>query len=164
MKSNTLKTLVVLIVLVLISFVLFEIAKAPETEQFLDEGLAVLPGDDAQVILGKLRFNVSVARTPEERAQGLSGIESLDDDAGLLFVFDTPARYSFWMRDMNIPIDIIWIGEDQQVVHIEESVDPSTYPSKFAPPTSALYVLEVNSGSVERAGVSVGDSVVIEGL
>jgi hypothetical protein len=164
MNAKAYKTLAVFIAVVVIAFVIFEFAQAPQTEDFLDKGLSILPGDDAKVILGRQSLVVNVARTSEERAQGLSGIESLPDNEGLLFVFDSPGKYSFWMKDMNFPIDIVWIDEGMKVVHIENNISPDTYPTNFISSRDASYVLEVNSGVVERAGVSVGDSVVIEGL
>jgi uncharacterized membrane protein (UPF0127 family) len=164
MNAKAYKTLAVFIAVVVIAFVIFEFAQAPQTEDFLDRGLAILPGDDAKVILGKQNLTVNVARTAEERSRGLSGVESLSENRGLLFVFVTPGKYGFWMKDMNFPIDIVWIDERMRVAHIENNVSPNTYPTNFTPSQDALYVLEVNAGIVEKAGVSVGDTVVIEGL
>ena len=77
---------------------------------------AVEPGEEAIQaisivnIVGKT-LQVDLALTDEEKARGLSGRESLDEDEGMLFVFDVPGNYGFWMKDMNFAIDIIWLNE-----------------------------------------------------
>jgi len=60
-------------------------------------------------------IKVDLALTPETQEKGLSGRSGLKDDEGMLFVFEKPDKYSFWMKDMNFPIDIIWMGEDMRV-------------------------------------------------
>src|SRR4051812_1798797 len=60
---------------------------------------------------------VDLATTPTTREQGLSGRAALPENHGMLFVFDTPGVYPFWMKDMNFPIDMIWISNDMKVVY-----------------------------------------------
>src|SRR5512136_601336 len=62
-----------------------------------------------RVMVGGVRFEVEVAQTPGTREKGLSGRTGLVDGQGMLFVFDKPDRYMFWMKDMLFPIDIIYI-------------------------------------------------------
>lgn len=78
--------------------------------------------------------------------KGLSGRSSLQRDQGMLFVFEKPGKYCFWMKDMNFPIDIIWINESKKVVTVKENVKPESYPDSFCPSESARYVIEVNAG------------------
>lgn len=101
-------------------------------------------------------FRVDVVNTPETRGRGLSGREQLGKDEGMWFVFDHPARYGFWMKDMNFPIDIIWLDDRYRVVHIEANVSPNTYPKSFTPDEESLYVLEVAAGRAEVAGITEG--------
>jgi sulfite exporter TauE/SafE len=66
-----------------------------------------------------------------------------------------------WMKDMLIPIDMIWIDSLGRVVHIEERVNPKTYPKVFQPEgVSAKYVLELPEGYVERNDVKEGDLMI----
>jgi len=111
------------------------------------------------VNLGGGVFTVDVVNTPETRAQGLSGRKKLAPRAGMMFVYSSSGQYSFWMKDMHFPIDIIWLNTDKKIVHIEEYVTPQSYPESFAPDQPARYVLEVNAGVVARQNVSVGDTV-----
>ena len=113
----------------------------------------------AALTVGSATVSVGIADSDEERIQGLSGIASLGAQEGLLFVFDQPDRYGFWMKDMRFPIDIIWIGEDRRVVDITRSATPETYPARFMPSAPAQYVLEVNEGWSDAHGIVVGDHV-----
>jgi hypothetical protein len=97
-----------------------------------------------------------IVNTPESRTLGLSGRESLPEDTAMLFVFDKPGIYKFWMKDMNFPIDIIWLDENKKIIHIEENIAPETYPASFGPEKDSLYVLEANAGFASKKGLQVG--------
>ncbi|MEX0931776.1 MAG: DUF192 domain-containing protein [Candidatus Paceibacterota bacterium] len=116
---------------------------------------------DAEVSIRDAVFSVHVADTPEEQVQGLSFQESLPEYSGVWFAFDSPSPRGFWMKDMLFPIDIIWLNSAMQVVHVEHSLTPDTYPQTFAPPVSAQFVLEIRAGLAEREGIVVGDSASI---
>ena len=110
-------------------------------------------------VIGKQVLNVSVADTPEKREQGLSGTASLTDKQGMLFVFDSPNRPSFWMKDMNYSLDIIWIDENKKIVGVSENLDPSSYPHTFSPLMPVMYALEVPACSYKALSLRVGDSI-----
>ena len=99
---------------------------------------------------------LEIARTPEARAMGLSGRATLPDDFGLLFVFPEDDRYGFWMKDMLIPIDIVWIASDGRIVGVRSDVAPDTYPEAFFPPEPIRYVLEMRAGEAARRGYAPG--------
>ena len=100
------------------------------------------------------------AISPEEQAQGLSGTTYLNSHDGMLFEFPYENLWNFWMKDMLIPIDIVWISKEMTIVHIEHSLTPETYPNSFGPSTNALYVLEVASGIAQKAKLKVGDKII----
>lgn len=109
----------------------------------------------------KLSFNdktfmVEVVKDKNSRAKGLSGREKLPPYHGMLFVFEEPAKYCFWMKDTKFSLDIIWLDESKTVVDIEKYVSPETYPASFCPETPALYGLEVSAGIVEQTGLEIG--------
>ena len=100
------------------------------------------------------------ARTDTERDLGLGQRASLPADEGMLFIFNTPAQYAFWMKDMSFPIDMIWLDADFNIVYIASNVSPATYPETFSPnPTSepSLYVLETNAGYAARNELTIGE-------
>lgn len=102
----------------------------------------------------------AVADSDDEREQGLAGTHFLNDKSAMFFVFDESDEHGFWMKGMTIPIDIIWLNELYQIVHIEENVEPSTYPKVLKPSAPAKYGVEVNAGWVARNGVKVGDVII----
>jgi len=107
---------------------------------------------------------VDVARSDEEKARGLSGKKSLNENEGMLFIFDQKYQPSFWMFDMNFPLDIIWISDDV-IVDIDRNVPipkPNTLDYQlplYTPEKPINYVLEVNAGFCEKNSIEVGDSV-----
>lgn len=113
------------------------------------------------VQVGGVKIFVKIADEPHERIQGLSGTESLGDFEGLLFAFDSSDRHGVWMKDMNYPIDIIWLNEEGVIVHIETRVSPRTYPKTFRPPVPARYVLEMNERMVESFNIRTGQQVIL---
>ena len=130
------------------------------------------PSDVTKVpnfVINGVQINVEIALTPEARTQGLSGRASLGEKEGMLFVFDAPGKYGFWMKDMNFPIDIVWftpsegneagLAEDLRVVSIKKDARPESYPESFTPDEEAKYVLEVESGFADKYNIQVGDRV-----
>lgn len=101
-------------------------------------------------------IRATVASTTEDEEKGLGGRDSMPEDQGMLFVFDNPGIYSFWMKDMQFSLDMVWIGQDKKVVGIASDISPSTYPDVFMADSAILYVLELNSGAAERFGISTG--------
>lgn len=108
-------------------------------------------------VLGSTTLQVSVADTREARVQGLSGTPILPSGIGKLFVFESDDAWSIWMKDMQYPLDIIWLDHARTIVHVEENVSPDTYPESFSSPTPARYVLEVNASTTAAHGWEVGD-------
>lgn len=97
-----------------------------------------------------------IANDPTKRELGLSGRTSLPSGSGLLFIFPTPGKYGFWMKDMNFPIDIIWIRPDRTVAGVARDISPSTFPELFYPPSDIQFVLELNAGKSDFLGVATG--------
>ena len=102
---------------------------------------------------------VELALTNEAKEQGLSGRTALGENEGMLFVFDRPDKYSFWMKGMKFPLDIIWLGENLKVVYIKKEVKPETFPESYKPDAEAKYVLEVQAGFSDKNNLKTGDSV-----
>jgi uncharacterized membrane protein (UPF0127 family) len=98
--------------------------------------------------------------------RGLGGRESLPDDRGMLFVFPDSGRHAFWMKDMLIPIDIIWVSAEGQVVDVQTAQPEPGVPDpqlrRYNPSGEAKYVLEVRAGLAAEKGVEVGDKAQIE--
>jgi uncharacterized membrane protein (UPF0127 family) len=97
-------------------------------------------------------ISAELAITQEERGRGLMFRKRLGFDQGMLFVFDEEGFHSFWMKNMSISLDFIWLDKDRRIIHIEKNVPPCeqepcpTYTSKVP----AMYFLELKAGSVEK--------------
>jgi len=101
-------------------------------------------------------FAIEIADSPAEREQGLSNRKEVPGDYGLLFIFPAAGSYGFWMKDMLVSIDIIWLSDDGTVIGIEEAISPETYPTVYQAPTPVRYVLETRAGEARTQGWSVG--------
>ena len=108
------------------------------------------------VLIGETRIPVSIADTLRTRAKGLSGTPSLELGTGKLFIFDRPDQYAFWMKDMQYPLDIVWVDSDWKVVDITYNALPESYPSTFSPAIPAQYVLELNAGEAVVDNITIG--------
>jgi uncharacterized protein len=119
-------------------------------------GRAVFLTTSGRVHTGSL----GVADSEEERRQGLMGRQQLEEDGGMVFVFDDPTASSFWMKDTLIPLSIAFWGDDGRIVDLMEMqpchVDPCP---TYAPGTSYTHALETNAGWFEAHDVEIGDRV-----
>lgn len=109
-------------------------------------------------------FLVELALTPEEKSRGLMYREGLDKDRGMLFIYEKEGEYSFWMKNVSIPLDIIWLNKDKKVVYIAEKCHPCPElpcPT-IKPDKAAKYVFEINGGLASEMGLSVGNELELE--
>jgi len=114
--------------------------------------------------VGKIEITGKVARTVKEHAKGLGGVKDLGKMEGMLFLFDKVERYSFWMKGMSIPIDIVWIKDDT-IVGTTENV-PLGGKGKllpmYRPQKGVNKVLELNAGTCKKWGIGEGQKVEVK--
>lgn len=119
----------------------------------------ILPVDPAPLVAetgeGEHSFTVEIADSDSERSRGLMHRPSLDENHGMLFVFERTRRVSFWMQNTPLPLDLIFIGEDGRVEAIMQGEPFSTAP--ISPRPEVRFVLEVEAGTAQKAGIDVGD-------
>jgi uncharacterized membrane protein (UPF0127 family) len=115
-----------------------------------------------EVSIGKNVFTVEMATTTIEEARGLSFRTSLAEGTGMLFTFN-PGIQNFWMKDMNFPIDIIWISQGKVAGFVENAKpEPGVSLMRltiYTSPDNVDRVLEVNAGIVAKDGIKAGDEV-----
>jgi len=112
------------------------------------------PPDHAFVIFGADTVTAEVADTSGEHSQGLMGRTSLPVDGGMIFVFQSEAIRSFWMKDTLIPLDIAFLNRLYEVVDIQQ-MEPETL-TMHTSSGPAMYALEVEQGWLAQHTVSVG--------
>lgn len=132
------------------------------TVQYQDRIVGFFFGEPKSIVqLGSMKVFVKVADESHEQIKGLSGTTGLGELEAMLFVFDTVDKHGIWMKDMNYPIDIFWISDDERIIHIEKDVNPNTYPKSFKPKEPARYVIETNADFADTFNVTVGQDVVM---
>lgn len=95
------------------------------------------------------------------RAEGMMWRKSMEDNQGMLFIMERAEPQSFWMRNTYLPLDIIFIGENQRILNIRKNAQPQT----LSPQTSqgdAKYVLEVVGGFADQHGIKPGNRIEFE--
>ena len=105
--------------------------------------------------IGDKEYNVKEAHTEEEKRKGLQGVTELPKNEGMLFFFDEPQEVSMWMQNTLIPLDIIFIDDDNEVIKVIQGIPNNETPIVVQ---DTLYVLEVNVNS----GIKEGDELEIE--
>lgn len=136
---------------------------AIETTQELGLG-QVLP-ISAQAIIGEYVLQLEVARTPTQQAMGLMHRPALPDDRGMLFPFEVARPVSFWMRNVPVPLDMVFM-RDGEVKAIAANAPPCTTPScpTYGPDEAVNQVIELRGGRAAELGLAVGDRILIEYL
>jgi uncharacterized membrane protein (UPF0127 family) len=106
-------------------------------------------------------LQAEIADTPERTARGYMYRERVGENEGMVFVFPTPGFHPFWMKNTLVPLDILWMDAEFQVVHIERSVPPCEADPcpAYGPLRVARYVLEVRGGTAAAEGLAVGDRI-----
>lgn len=104
------------------------------------------------ITLGESKLCVEVVTTEAAITQGLSGRKTLGAD-GMLFSMPRSERYSFWMKGMHFPIDIVWINSENIVTEISYNLRPETYPTVFRPLQPVQQVLEVPAGIAQSVWI-----------
>jgi uncharacterized membrane protein (UPF0127 family) len=117
---------------------------------------------DAKVAINGKTFDVEMPKDHNDFTKGLAGRPCITDTEGMLFRFTKPGQYPFWMKGMNFPIDIIWIGSDYRVAAVEVDEMPSTYPDKFVNKKPAQYVLEIKANLSKRLKIQIGTPVTFQ--
>ena len=107
---------------------------------------------------GPVVFKADYADQPETRQRGLMFRENMDDRTGMFFRFENVGTVSMWMKNTLLPLDMIFVGADDAVISVHEGAVPGSLDviSSQAP---ALYVLEVNAGEAQAAGIEKGQQV-----
>lgn len=105
--------------------------------------------------IGNETFTLEIANTAATRRHGLMKRDSMPADHGMIFVFDRPQRLSFWMENTRIPLDILYLDENGQVVSIHQMKPYDRTGVDSARP--AKYAIELNVGRAAQVGARVGD-------
>lgn len=107
---------------------------------------------EIKIKIGSKPYKVKIAQTDEEKEKGLQGVNELPENEGMLFIFDEAEDVSFWMKDTSIPLDIVFIDDELNVISVYQGIPES---EEFITEKNVTFVLEVNQNS----GINVGDEL-----
>ena len=111
-------------------------------------------------------FQLELADTPEKRVTGLSGRKSLPEDHAMLFILEEEGPGDFWMKDVRIPLDILFLDRDKMVVSVQTMKTERQFPDHtlrhYSSPIPALYAIEMNAGLAEQLEIVVGTVVELQ--
>lgn len=118
---------------------------------------------------GKVDVQVEVARSEAERRNGLMGRTELPDGDGMLFVYSPDARPSMWMKNMLIPLDFVFIGNDLKINYVENSAPPCHSSedkncTQYSSPDGSWLVLELPAGYTKKHEINPGNQVELVGI
>ena len=106
-------------------------------------------------------IDIELADTEQKREKGLMFRKSMKENRGMLFIFDKEERQTFWMKNTDIPLDIIFVNAEKMIVHIAPDCKP--YSLEQIPSFEyAMYTVEVNAGYCTRHKIAVGDKIKYE--
>ena len=134
-----------------------EIEITPQEIDFTRDGEVSIFKNDSLIQTIEVEF----AKNDEERALGLMYRSSMDEHQGMWFIFPEEAPRSFYMRNTEIPLDIIYLDKDKKVVSIAKNARPydeTSLPSE----KPAMYVLEINGGLSDKWGIEKGDRMEVK--
>ena len=114
------------------------------------------------VKIGDATIRAQLLTTEPQWIQGLSGTDALAPNTGMLFDFGRSDYWGIWMKDMNFPIDVLWIDSNLKIIDVVQNMSPSSYPTNYKPHVPALYVLEIPAGTVQTNHITVGQSIKIQ--
>ncbi|MCK7554486.1 DUF192 domain-containing protein [Chitinophaga sedimenti] len=104
------------------------------------------------------KIDIELATTDEERATGLMYRRQMDENQGMLFIFEAESQQSFYMKNTYIPLDLVYVNAQQEIVSVTKYATPMS--EKSLPSyKEAMYVVEVNAGYIDRHKIAFGDKI-----
>ena len=162
-QAASIDRLIIVIGRTVLGFIIFFVTLfvVPLYNEFKDNNFVSAFISKKDAVIGETVIKIEIADSKKDRIAGLSNKPYLEDDNGLFFVFDKSDFHGIWMKDMNFPIDIIWLDSSLQIVDFKENARPYSYPETFKPNKKALYVLEVPRNFISRNYLKKGDQMTI---
>lgn len=159
MIRKTYYSIAVLLALSLLIFSCKEESKKTITSQtinFTHEGDVTVFLNTSDTV--KTKFNIEFAETDYETQTGLMYRKGMEKNQGMLFIFPDERMHSFYMKNTEFPLDIIYIKENLKIASFQENAQPLNE-TGLSSQVPIKYVLEINGGLAQELGLSIGDSI-----
>jgi len=150
MSKNIILILSLVILLIILSFIFLP--------KKTNKDLSVV-----KIKLGNTDYQIEIARTSSQKSIGLSNRDSLCPNCGMIFIFDKDTYLPFWMKDTRIPLDMIWINSQNQIVDIQHAIETNSLKA-IQNSTPAKYVLELNLDDSKKLNLKIGDIIDLSNL
>jgi uncharacterized membrane protein (UPF0127 family) len=109
------------------------------------------------------RIQCEVMIRPEDMARGMMYRDTLAPDRGMLFIHSQPGRYPYWMHNVKVPLDIIWLDAQRRIVEMSPHTPPCQAAADQCPNyggnKESITVLEMAAGSIQRHGLALGNQL-----
>lgn len=155
-KATLIKLLLISLLAVTIVFIISPQDKAASINnenKDLTE-LVIRKSDSTQIT-----FFVEIASDSKQREKGLMFRESMAKDNGMLFIFDKEKIVEMWMKNTQIPLDMLFIGKDMTIKHIATNTKPQSL-DIISSGVEVIAVLEINAGLSDKNGIKTGDILI----
>lgn len=122
-----------------------------------------LPTSNVDLRLGDGIFSAKIATNESDRANGLTGVSEMSARKALIMAYPESSKWPISMKDMKVPVDIVWLNSQKKVVHIVKNASPDAInPKTFTPKTAASYVIELPAGSVDSKAISTETTAIFQ--
>lgn len=114
-----------------------------------------------QISIDKTKVSALIADSSTKRMIGLMHRKSLDNNQGMLFTFDAEAKHAVWMRNMNFPIDIMWLDKNKNIIDIKTDLKPARFLefTTYEPKSDAKYAIELPARFIKKNSISTASRV-----
>ncbi len=152
-QKNSKKTFpVVGLIIILFVFVATKVLFIPKNQTLFPKNIGIqINGNN---------YYLEIAQNDQEKKIGLSNRSEICSNCGMLFIFDKEGRYPFWMKDTHVPLDIIWLNSQYEIVKIITALNTDS-DIIYSNQDPAKYVIELPANEVFKQNLKVGDTISI---
>lgn len=158
-RKSKLLSLALLLFGLLIATLIFINPSNSQQENIIDRLKTFYDGQNIKAELNSNAFDLEVARSPNARSRGLMFREIMQEQSGMIFIFDEPKILSFYMKNTYIPLDIIFVDEDLKIINIHKNTTPLNSEILYKSTKPAIIVVELNANITEKYSISEGSQI-----
>jgi len=161
-KNLFLVFLLLIFITILFSILFFKVKEEP-SKFITSSDLSNRGWNSTEIKINNVTIFAWIADDEEKRALGLMHIKKLEENEGIIFIFEDEGIHQFWMKNTYLPLDILFIDKNLKIIDIQ-SMEPCNMNEciLYSPPRSIKYAIEVERGFCTRNGIKIDDEVKIE--
>ncbi len=161
LNKNSIIQKFILILLIIIVIPIISVFLYRDSSSFSNLNNKLISSSNVTVNINNNFFILQIANTPETRSKGLMFIEKLDKNKGMLFIFEKTEIQTFWMKNTYIPLDIIFLDENFDIVTIYKNAKPLDTRTLYSSLKPSKYVIEILGGISDQINLTETSKVKI---